>query len=398
MARTPVANEKEPSILAAVLQGLAMLLLALGTLAAVWLALEAASAGRFDLAVAWQVGLAFLGGVALAATFWFAGYLVRQTARAEASQRMLLGLIQHLIQVSPVPPHVHEHTNGHPADALPMPPGRTQAGAATVSPVLESQLLEQLRELNVNLLLTEEQKRLKRQLVLLPQAQALAEEVRKLVATGDVKPAWQALQRLVQMAPDLSDLDALRAKIEDTGREAETRDLEQARRWVRDFEAAEDFTAAEAAATHMLAEYPQSLEAMALLAQVRGERVNLQDERRLKMYQQIQQQVTAKHWAAALAAAEQFTRAYAGTSEAENLLQQLPTLRDNAAIEQARAMRDNIAALIAGRQFSQALSLAQQAIERFPHTAVAEELRQGMAKLEEGARLEELAKATGQSQ
>ena len=354
-------------MLAAGLQGLAMLLLAAGTLAAVWLALESASAGRFDLLVAWQVGLAFLAGVVLAALFWFAGYLVRQQAKAAQAQHQLLALIQHLIQVSPVPLHVQQHTTGLPGDEL-LQPSRTPNGA---SPLMEAQLLDQLRELNVNLLLTEAQKQLKRTHVLLPQAQALAAEVGQLTAAGDVKLAWQALQRLVQMAPDLPELAGLRAQIEDAGRQAQARDVEQARRWVRDFGAAGDFPAAEAAANHLLAEYPQSQEAMSLLAEVRRQRHGAQDERRLKMYQQVQQEVAQRHWAAALTAAGLFTQAYGGTVEAENLLLQMSTLRDNAAIEQAREMRDRIAELIAQRQFVQALALARQAVARFPQTAVA---------------------------
>jgi hypothetical protein len=387
MARTPIQAEREPTILAILLQGLAMLLFCVGTLAAVWLALEAALAGRFDLVVAWQVGLAFLGGLVLTMAAWFAGHMVRQQAKALDAQRRLVGAIGHLIQVSPVPSHVQQHTDGRPGDNLPFPP-------RPVSPALEAQLLEQLRELNVNLLLSDSQKQLKRTQVLLPQAQMLAREAAQLAATGDVKAAWQSLQRLVQVAPDLPELEGLRANIEAAGRQVQARDIEQTRRWVRDFQAAGDFTAAESAAVHLLGEYPHSQEAMELLAQVRRERQEIEDDRRRKMYQHVEQEVAQKHWAGALAAAEQFTQAFSGTSEAENLTLQLATLRDNAAIEQARQLRDRIAELIAQRLFSQALALAQETIERFPHTAVAEELRQGLAKLDERAKLEELAKAS----
>ena len=84
--------------------------------------------------------------------------------------------------------------------------------------------------------------------------------------------------------------------------------------------------------------------------------------------------------------AEQLVEIFPDSPEGRQVAQKMPTLRDNAHLQEARELRDRITRLLSERQFGSALELARQVMERFPETAAAEELRQQMARLEELAK------------
>ena len=107
------------------------------------------------------------------------------------------------------------------------------------------------------------------------------------------------------------------------------------------------------------------------------------------MYKKVELEAANRRWRSAAVAAQELLAAHPRSPQAEAVRAKLPTLRDNALLEEVREIRNQIRDLISRRRYPEALEVARDLVHRFPQTAVAEELRSQMA------RLEELAKSKG---
>ena len=129
-----------------------------------------------------------------------------------------------------------------------------------------------------------------------------------------------------------------------------------------------------------------NIEAGALLGRVRRERGAYEVEQRASLYRRIEQAAAERHWRAALKAMEELVAAFPSSPEADAARAQMPTVADNARLEEVRELRDRIADLIGRRRFAEAAELARDLIDRFPDTAAAEDLRKQLDRLDELAK------------
>jgi tetratricopeptide (TPR) repeat protein len=244
-------------------------------------------------------------------------------------------------------------------------------------------LLEELRELNVNVLLSESQRQAKRRYLIEREGQRLAEQIERALSAGDVDAARERLDRFVRLVPDDPRIEPLGRRIERARAEAEARDVGEARKRIENLMSVGDFAGAEAVANGLLARHPAAADAVALLARVRREREAFVREQRLALYQRVEKEAAGRHWRGALSAAEELIAGHPGSPECDAVGAQLETLRENARIEEARQLRDRIRELIAAKRFAEAADAARDLIARFPDTAAAGELRQQMPRLAE---------------
>ena len=263
------------------------------------------------------------------------------------------------------------------------PPVQVPVGTAAEA------LLEEIRELNVNVLLSDSQRQVKRRYLTGRGAERLKADVERAVASGDLGQADESLDRLLRVAPDVPGIEELSERLEQARSQAESRDVAEARRRVEDLVSVSGFAAATAVVNGLLAKHPSCAEAIALLERVRREREAFVNEQRLAMYRKVEKQAASRHWSEALSAADELLAAYPNSPEADAVRTRLDTLRENARIEEARDLRDKVSELISRRRFGEAVELARDLIARFPATAAAGELRQQMPKLEELARPEQ---------
>jgi len=129
--------------------------------------------------------------------------------------------------------------------------------------------------------------------------------------------------------------------------------------------------------------YPQSREADELLSRVQREAATFHTEKRHRLYAIIQENSQARHWKQALAGAHKLLETYADSEEAEKIRTMMPTLVDNARIQEVREYRDRIVDLMERHRYAEAIQLAKHVVENYPETAAAEELRAQMTKLRE---------------
>lgn len=128
-----------------------------------------------------------------------------------------------------------------------------------------------------------------------------------------------------------------------------------------------------------------------LLARVQRDSADYQAEQRRRLFAVIQEHAQMRQWKQALAGAHKLLETYGDSEEAQTVRSMLPTLVDNARIQEVRELRDRIVNLVEQHHYAQAVPLIRQVVENYPETAAATELRSQLPRLMELARLEENA-------
>ncbi len=331
--------------------------------------------GQIDLATVMWMAVCFMSSSCLSGVLWALGWLCRSQYHHARTEERIISALERLSAAGAVRAiQVAEQVGTESADSLP-------AG-------LSEAILEQLRELNCNLLLSEPRRQLKWKYLTEESSQRLIRQLEHSLGAGDLVAAEKVLDRLVRLVPDSPEIPALRERIETTRCEAMARAEDEADRQVNEFMAAGDFVRAGAVAETLGANYPDSARASELIGRVHRERDAFVTEQRLAMFRRIEKAAADRHWQSALQAAGELLEAYPNSPEADTVRTQLPTITDNAQIEEVRRLRDRIRDLITRRRFGEAIEAARDIIERFPQSAAAAELSQQMPKLEELAKSE----------
>ncbi len=250
-------------------------------------------------------------------------------------------------------------------------------------------ILAQLREMNANLMLSDEQRLIKGQRLIEQHVQRLKQRLQEAISAGELTKAEIILNSLTGAEPDSPDIPLLRERIKQARAEAEFHDAGEAARQVENLMAASDFAGARTVAENFQTAHPDSTQASDMLSRITRETQAFATEQRGQMYRQIEKAAAGRNWHSALEAAKKFLDAYPDSTEADAVRVQLSTITDNAHIEEVRVFRDQIRDMITRRRFGEAVELARDVIKRFPETTVANELREQMTRLEERAKSEQ---------
>ena len=367
------------SALVLCLMAMAIVSVFLGLLAGTVVLLTGALAGQITpFALLWAV-VSFAAGCSVGAVLWALGWLCRNNhQRWQTERRMAIAL-----EALTAPGQGGEGELGAALPAAPPPPAKGEPDQrGGVDPRMRP-VLRQLRELNVNILLSDAQREAKRRYLTERESQRLQERIAQAAAAGKADDAQGYLDELVRLAPDSPEIKALREEVERTRQEAEQHDLAEASAKVENLMSTGEFDAAVAVGEGLLARHPALPAAISMLARVRREREAFVTERRSAMYQKIELEATQRHWQAAKEAADVLLQAFPDSPEADAVKAQMGTISDNARLEEVRRLRDGIADLIERRRYGDAAERSRELIERFPGTAAAEDLRKQMPRLEE---------------
>ena len=381
------AAASSASALVLCLMALAVISVFLGLTAGAVVLFSEALAGQISLLTLLWMIVAFGAGCSVGAVLWALGWLCRNNYRRFQTERRIAMALESLGAPE-------QGGEGEVAAALPVAPAKAepaggrepQAGAA--DPRLRP-ILRQLRELNINILLTDAQREAKRRYFTERESTRLRERIAQAAAAGMADDAQGYLDELIRLAPDRPEIQPLREEVERARQEGEQHNLAEAAAQVENLMATGEFDGAAAVAEGLLARHPAAPAAISLLARVRREREAFVTERRSAMYQKIEHEATQRRWQAAKEAAEALLQAFPESPEADAVGAQMSTITDNARLEEVRKLRDTIADLIERRRYGEAGELSRELIDRFPDTAAAEDLRKQMPRLEELAGSEE---------
>lgn len=164
---------------------------------------------------------------------------------------------------------------------------------------------------------------------------------------------------------------------------AEVQEVEVETRRASDLMATAAYDRALEVARRLVERYPSSEAASRLFERTRREGDAYRDELRTRLYAVVQRSAESRNWAEALDAAERLIDSCGDCVESEAVAAMLPTLRDNARIEEVRRLRDRFGDMIRRKRYRLAMTLAGEIIEDFPDTKAAVELQEQMSRLRE---------------
>lgn len=348
------------------LQFLAVFCAATGLLVGIWRALQSSGVEGSPTAPVVSGLLMFVSGLVAAGLLWAAAHLLGAHSERRDREHDLLRVLQELHSESP-------------AEAQPTPEPAPDV-AAELKPLLAA-IREELTELNTNMLLSPEQREAKRFRKQSQRAEQLARQVRQGIRAGEFDQAEEMLERLLQEIPDDPHLDELRDRIEEGRREESRRLVQQEVRRTADLMAVARFDEAIDVAREVEDKHGQQPEAQGLLQRVMQEAQTYELQQRRRLYTQINEQAEAREWKLALETAHRLLEKFPDSEQAGRVRNLMPTLVDNARIEEVRGLRDRILDLMERRRYAEAAQLAHHVIENYPETAAAEELRPKLQRL-----------------
>jgi outer membrane protein assembly factor BamD (BamD/ComL family) len=354
----------------------------------------AASAGVVVLGI---VLVFILAGGAL----WLVSTLVRRQSRA----LLLKASADRTLQARSLAPVLHREVEDEPPPAGPAEAGLLEltgaldglsagepqpspAGAADEPPTRgDSQvlgdILAQLRELNENILMSDEQRRAKARLRQDKLRRKLIEEAQAAIDAADFARAGQLIEMLAEKVPGDEHVQPLQKRLDEARQAARGEQIGAVTRCVGDMMAVGAFDQAEAEARDLDLRYPNDPAVTDLLNRVRREGRMFHNERRGRMYNEVVRLAEARQWRQALKVARQYVQAFPSGAGADAVGAMLATMEDNARIEEVRELRDHIRDLLERRRYAEAVQCARDVIERFPDTRAAEDLGRQMNRLRE---------------
>lgn len=370
-----------------------------GVLAAILVLLAGQRNGQMGLDyVLAAVGLMIIGMLAGGA-LWAGGSLVRRRSRGHmidaGADRARLGRLEasvlhgqraneHHRRIADVP----EGLSFEPTSVMPQaaPSARVgQANSRDDSHVLQA-ILDQLKELNENILMTDQQRRAKAQLRRERLRGLLIDDIQAALDGAEFARAARGLDTLADRIPDDEQIAPLRKRLHDARQAACDEEVQAVTRRAGDLMATGAFDQAEAEVLAMAQRYPDEPAVANLLDRVRREGRLFNEERQERMYGEVVILAEARQWRQAFGAAKRYVQAFPSGAGHDTVRAMLATIEDNARIEEVRELRDRIRDLIERRRYAEAVEYAHDVIERFPDTLAAEELGRQMNRLRELAR------------
>lgn len=329
-----------------------------------------------------------LGTWSLAGLLWGLAWLIdRRVAREAPRVERSVGRASRPFPPPPAP--------SPPTDRSlpPVPP--TQSGSAHASagpsgraepPDAIRALEREVRELQAILLMDDDERRERLGELRVRAVEEAADRVRAAAAAGDVERATEALERFRRQAGradgDWNELDnELTASLE----QARADEIRRRTRRIEDLMAMGSFRPARQEAGELCERFPNSPEAAQLADRVHREAEAYDSQQRQRLVETIRRNAEQRRWREALSAARELLESHPNSPEAEQVLQQMDTLEENARLGEARALRDSIRELIRRGRYAEAVEMGEDLVRRFPRTAAAEELRRQLPRLRERA-------------
>jgi hypothetical protein len=336
---------------------------------------------------------------------WLVGTLVRRQSRAN----LLKASARRTLQARGPAPVLHREVEDEPRPAGPAeaaileltgaldglsadepracPPGAAGEAPPTADRQVLDDILAQLRQLNENILLSDEQRAAKARLRQDKLRRTLTGNARAAIDAADFARADQIIEALAEKLPGDENVQPLRERLDNARQAARGEEIDLVTRRVGDLMAVGAFDQAEAEARGLNLRYPNDPAASDLLDRVRREARMFHEERRDRMYNEVARLAEARQWRQALKAARLYVQTFPFGAGADAVGAMLTTMEDNARIEEVRELRDHIRDLLERRRYAEAVKCAGDVIGRFPDTRAAEELGQQMNRLRELARL-----------
>lgn len=206
-------------------------------------------------------------------------------------------------------------------------------------------------------------------------------EVDRCIARTQWADAEKALAAFAGEFADDADLQSLRARLEQERDRVVAPALRQLQERVEDLTAVGSWDRARTLASQFVENYPENRQGAQLLARITQDAEIARDEAAQRLYREIKTDIDRRHWRRALAGAQKLMEQSPGHRRAAAIREQLATIAENAEIEERQELERHIQELVRGKQFSEAIDLAEQLLDRFPASPQAESLQKLLPKM-----------------
>jgi tetratricopeptide (TPR) repeat protein len=208
-------------------------------------------------------------------------------------------------------------------------------------------------------------------------------EVDRSITRGAWADADKALAAFAGEFPNDAQLQSLRARLAQERDHALRPALRQLEERVEDLTAIGSWERARALASQFVENYPDNRQGAELLARLAHDSEIARDEAAQRLYQEIKTDIDRRHWRRALAGAQRLMENSPGHRRAATIREQFHTIAENAEIEERQELERHIQELVRAKQFSEAIDLAEQLLDRFPASPQAESLQKLLPKMRE---------------
>lgn len=315
-----------------------------------------------------------IAGTVCALLFWAVGIVI---SGAHKNRIILTAILKRLDDLP---------SAGHRAEVS-SPAGGDHQVARTDSiaenDTLLHQIMDTLAEINTAVLLTEEEKGLRRQEVRAMIVSDLTAQIEAAIEAGDFTRAESLCRRFSADVPGDDRVSAYNEKIEELRTNEARQQFEEYSRQVNDLMSVSKFAEAQGLAQEVCDLFPGFDAAEQLLERVRCEYGSFTTEQTQRLSHQIRLYAEKRQWKNALEAARELIEKFPDSQEAAEVKARMSTLVDNTRIEEVRELRDRILDMVDRRRYAEALELSTQVVDNYPETAAAAELRAQMPKLRE---------------
>ena len=155
---------------------------------------------------------------------------------------------------------------------------------------------------------------------------------------------------------------------------------------INDLMSIADFNSAMQAMTELQMQFPTSQKVQLMFERITTEADMFHSQQRKRFLELISEHGQARCWSSALEVAHKLIEKYPESIEAKETQAMLPTIIDNARIQDVREYRNRFVEMMQRKCYPQALEIAQYVTENYPETAAAEELRNQLPQIWELAR------------
>lgn len=240
-----------------------------------------------------------------------------------------------------------------------------------------------LRDIRDHALLSDAQRAEKLERIAADDIARGGQRIDSLLEAGQFVAALQIVLELKRRFPTREELGPLGERVESARARGEKADVAAMTRRVDELISMSAWERAVAAAAELLETHPGSAEAEQLVARVERERDLFLSEQKQHMAAEVHRLCNRKRWREALAATRTFIERFPKSTDAETFRMQLPTLTNNAEVEDRQAIEAEITEMAKHARYIEAYNLALHLIQTYPDSAHADALRSQLPRLKD---------------
>jgi hypothetical protein len=242
---------------------------------------------------------------------------------------------------------------------------------------------EMLREVRELSLLGDADRRVRLSHHLEQRKRIMARQIMDLINSHEFARAEKILIDLEGQFPNDAYAQGCRRDLEGARRETETKLVRIGREKIEHLMAIGSWDQALAAVNKLVEDFPKNTESRELLKRVAHERETLIDANAQSSYEEIRRLIDQRQWRPALTGVQKLLAKYPMHHRAQQMRQQLRTIQENADIEERQEAEVQIQEMIRAGQFRDAIDLAEDITRRFPGSPQAEAIEELLPRLQE---------------